>query len=585
MKSIKLFFVSLAILLSWYTYTSQASYTPSFANTKLINTYDTRGENLKLTFLVSNVNNIPSKDYYVKIFINWQSYTSDLDYNSASSQLYSFVSVNINKEDLKSYYYVNYYIMENDSNYHVYSKTNYKLLVLNQESQKWSSVSVTNKYDSSYQKLKITFSLDWVTKEPSEDYYMKLKFNNTTYSSNFIYDSAGDKLYAFFSIDINKNNLKSYYYINYSVLNDSTNAVIYSKSNYNLNVKNQDNFSWSNMKVSNSYNQDKEDLQIDFKLNNVVTKPSTNYYVKLKFSTTSNTTYSSDLNYSPSDNMLSTSFLIDIARTRLSSYYYISYYVYNDDNILVYTSTNYKISVSWYTYYNNNYYNNYNNNNTYYNWYYYNWYYYCNWVYYSYDYCNNWYYNNNTYNIYDNINWSNTSFTNNYDSYNNNLRLEFYTTSIYSNPINDYYVKVYFNWNYYTSYFTYESWNSRLHASLDINDNSLSSNTYSLTYYIMDSNDNSKYTKSSNVYISRNYYYNNNYYNNNDNNYNSDYYNYAWDRINSIENNYYNRDDRVYYINREIDSLNNNYNNYNYDFRNKANQIFRDRINYLKNNY
>jgi hypothetical protein len=131
--------------------------------------------------------------------------------------------------------------------------------------------------------MKLTFSLSNITSNPNLNYYMKLKFNNRDYTSDVIYDSGGKKLYAFFSIDVNKADLKNYYIIGYSVINNNTNTLVYNKSSYKLNIVNNENISWSSMTTSNFYDKDNQNLEIDFNLNNIQTKPSNNYSIKLNF--------------------------------------------------------------------------------------------------------------------------------------------------------------------------------------------------------------------------------------------------------------------------------------------------------------
>lgn len=547
MKKIRFLLLWLITLLIGYSI-SFASYTPSFSNIKVTNNYDENSDELDLKFVINNVSQRPTSDYYMKVKINNRTYSSDLIYSSSSDTLTSNFSIDIDSWDLDDNYYINYYVLNSDSNTIKYSKTNFKLNISDyNDNLKWSNIKITNDYDNSSEVLKVNFALNDVKYTPTGNYYMKLKIDNQTYTSDLIYSSSTDKLYSFFNIDIDADDLDNAYYITYSIINDDENVLLYTKSNYKLIVWNKENISWSNMKVSNSYKKNDESLEMSFSLSNVKTKPKDTYYVSFKLGSSSDsTTYTSDLIYDPQTDKLYTSFFIDLNRDDLKSSYNVTYYVYNSKDVKQYSKT-YRLNISNYS----------------------------------------GIYSSNRYN---NINWSNMKISSNYDRSNEELKLNFYINNINSQPSWDYYVKLYIDWNYYTSDLSYSSSSDKLYTTfyIDLDRDDLDS-YYSYTYYVIDEEDETReYTSSSKkVYINnynnnKNYYYNddNNYYYNND----TDYYNYARNRINNVENKYSSYSDRKYYINKEIDKIDDNY-NYTSTFRTKAIDIFENRIDYYNDNY
>lgn len=625
MRNIKKFLLIAIVIILWISYNQSLAYTPDFSDFEISSSYSLASEKLDLKFELEDVYDRPSYPYYIKIKINDRTYTSNLVYSSSSEKLYSFFSINIDKDDIKSYYYMNYYIINDDNNSTKYYKLNYKVDIPLDNFLKWSNLKLSSSYDENAEELKLVFSFPNIPKLPANDYYMRLKIDNKNYESEMIYDTTWKKLYAFFNIDIDKNILRPYYYIDYSVINDDNNSQVYSISSYRLNSETsnldslKEKLNWSNMKVTNTYNKDQEYVKIAFNLTNIKYKPKENYYIKVDMWTSSDSIYTSDLIYDARDDKLSTIFYIDTPRRNLKPYYYIKYYVYTDKELKAYSNTNYKLDISNYNYYYN--YNNYNNTNCYNN----NSGYWYNNVYYT---CNN----NNTYYYNDNnISWSNTNIISSYDSYNWKLTIDYYVTSVYNNPSKRYYAKIYINWSYYIAYFSYESYNNQLHAiiNLYISSNNINSSYY-ITYYVMDDNNQSIHSNSETIYTgynSNNYYYNegyyyknwvyykindynNYYYNNNDdnnyyykegyyykngvyykvndydNNYNNNYdntndsesYKYAWDKIKVIESNHYNSTDRKYYINQEIDYLRKN-SFYDSSFKSNAIDIFNTRLN------
>lgn len=594
MRKIRFFLLWLITLLIGYSI-SFASYTPNFANFKITNTYNDNSDILKVNFVLKNITQRPTSDYYMKLRINNQTYSSDLVYSSTYDTLSAVFSVNIDSNSLNNNYYVNYYIINNDTNTTKYTKTNYKINISNyNDNLEWSSIGATTDYNSSSEELKINFVLNGVSTKPQGNYYIKLKINNQEYTSDLIYSSSTSKFYSFFNVAVNKADLKSSYYITYSIINDDENVLLYTNTNAKLNVANKDNITWTNMTSSNSYLETSEELEMKFSLSNVKTKPKDTYYVKFKLWNSSNsTTYTSDLIYDPRADKLYTSFFIDLSKADLKNSYNVTYYVYNSKDLQRYSKT-YTLSIANYysinrnTYYNNNNSNCYNGNTSYY----YNWVtYYCtntsnnntyyndnttcyNWTSYYYNgtrYCSN---NTTYYDNGNNIYWYNMDVTSNYDNSNEELKISFNVNNITYWLTWDYYIKLYIDWKYYTSDLSYLS--NRLYTTFYVNipRNNLSS-YYNYTYYVIDDNDDStKYTSSNKTIYINNYnsYNSSNYYND------TDYYNYAWNKINTIENNYSSNSDRRYYLNKEIDNMNNNY-YYNSNFKSNVINIFNNRIN------
>lgn len=572
MKTIQKIFILISFFIIWTIYNQASAYTPDFSNIEVSSTYSNTTEKLELRFELDDVYDKPSYPYFMKIKINDRTYTSNLIYSNSSEKLYSFFSVSIDREDVKSYYYMNYYVINDDNNSTKYSKLNYKVDIPLDNFLKWSNMKLTSSYNENYEQLKLVFSLPNIVKSPKDDYYMKLKIDNKNYESEMIYDTVWKKLYAFFDIDVDENNLKSYYYIDYSVVNDDKNSQVYSRNTYKLDSKTsdistiKDKLTWSNMKITNTYNKDQEYLKLAFNLTNIKNKPKENYYVKIDMWSNSDSIYTSDLIYSAWEDKLSTIFYIDTPKQNLKSYYNIKYYVYTDKEAKAYTNSNYRLNISNYSNYNN--------------------------------YSNTYYYNNNnnyTYYNYDNFSWWNLEINNSYNYSNEELKIDLALNNINSTPRDDYQIKFYIDWKNYTKDLYYSSSSDKLYSTfyIDIDKEDIDSNYY-VYYYIYNKDTKTTDYSSSSKYIyinnyisnySNNYYYNNNsnnnYYDNNNNSNNNEYWNdsytYAWDKINVIESNHYNNSDRRYYINQEIKYLENN-RFYDSNFKDQAINIFEDRL-------
>ena len=126
MKKIRFLLLWLITLLISYS-VSFASYTPSFSNIKVTNNYDENSDELDLKFVIKNITQRPSSDYYMKVKINNRTYSSDLIYSSSADTLTSNFSIDIDSSDLDDNYYINYYVLNSDSNTIKYSKTNFKI--------------------------------------------------------------------------------------------------------------------------------------------------------------------------------------------------------------------------------------------------------------------------------------------------------------------------------------------------------------------------------------------------------------------------------------------------------------------------
>ncbi len=567
MRNIKKFLLIVIAIILWVIYNQSLAYTPDFSDFEISSSYSVTSEKLDLKFELEDVYDRPSYPYYIKIKINNRTYTSNLIYSSSSEKLYSFFSINIDKDDIKSYYYMNYYIINDDNNSTKYYKLNHKVDIPLDNFLKWSNLKLSSSYNENTEELKLVFSFPNIPKSPTNSYYIKLKIDNKNYESEMIYDTTWKKLYAFFDIVIDQNILKSYYYIDYSIVNDDKNFQVYTRTSYKLNSETsnidslKEKLTWSNMKITNTYNKDQEYTKIAFNLTNIKYKPKENYYIKLDMWTNSDSIYSSDLIYDAQDDKLSTIFYIDTPRQNLKSYYYIKYYVYTDKELKAYSNTNYKLNIS-----------NYSNYSTYSNTYYYNNY-------------------NNNYNYisYDNFDWEDLEIANSYNYYDEKLKIDLSLEEIYTNPWDDYQIKFYIDWKNYTKDLYYSSSQDELYRSFYINiDKEDIENNYYIYYYIYNKDTKTTEYSSSSKYIYinnyKNSYYNNSKYNyNNDeyNNYNYNYennaYKYAWDIINVIESNHYNNSDRRYYLNQEIDYLENN-RFYDSSFKSEAINIFEDRI-------
>jgi hypothetical protein len=102
-------------------------------------------------------------------------------------------------------------------------------------------------------------------------------------------------------VNIDEDDVRDYYYISYTITNKDRNRTEFSKSNLKMDTDSSysssdkkykpkyygyydDEIDWTDSKITNTYDTDYHNLQINFTFNNVDYKPKSEYAVKLNFS-------------------------------------------------------------------------------------------------------------------------------------------------------------------------------------------------------------------------------------------------------------------------------------------------------------
>lgn len=216
------------------------------------NYYDERDEELKMTFYFKDVYNRPKDDYKVRLKIDWKYYTKSLTYNSSNNTLYTSIDARINDRYIKDYYNLSFDIINQDNNHTEYSKSNLRIEVdenfyyndydrdvrwwYYEDDIDWDNNKVNTTYDRDYNNLHINFSFNDINYNPRNTYYIKLNFSGKKITKKLEYSSSLDRLVWDFYINISEWDLKSYYYVSYSVVNSYEDFVEYAKPIFKISV-------------------------------------------------------------------------------------------------------------------------------------------------------------------------------------------------------------------------------------------------------------------------------------------------------------------------------------------------------------
>ncbi len=199
-----------------------------------------------------------------------------------------------------------------------------------------------------------------------------------------------------------------------------------------------DNFKWEDwedLKISNSYDRNNEDLKIDFKLDDVDKKPEDKYEVKIHLDWEY---YYENLDYNSSKKELEANFKIDIDKKDIDDEYSIRYYVKNKtEDTTVFFYTDYDLEVDWGSWGG------------------------------------------------DDLDWKDLEISNSYNEDDEKLKVEFVLDNVKKKPKDNYKIKLKLNWKYYKKDLEYNSSDDELKANLSINiDTDDIENEYDTRYYV-----------------------------------------------------------------------------------------------------
>ncbi len=406
---------------------------------KISNSYDRNNEELKINFVLDDVDEKPEDKYQVKIRLDWEDYYENLDYNSSDDELKANFKIDIDKKDIEDEYKIRYYVKNKTEDTTVFYYTDYNLEIdwesWGDDDLDWKDLEVSNSYDEDDEELKIDFKLDNVKKKPKDDYKVKIRINKKLYKKNLDYNSSDDELTTSITINIDKDDIKDEYDARYYVENIDEDENEYSNKDYKLKVKKKNkNLDWKDLEISSSYDKDDEELKIDFKLEDIKKKPKDDYKIKLKLDWKS---YKESLKYNSSDDELKASFEIDIDEDDIEDEYNVKYYVENiDDDETEYKNTNYKLKVGKKS-------------------------------------------KNKS------LDWKKLDIYNHYSKSDEELKIEFELEDVEKKPKDDYKIKLKLDWKSYTEKLKYNSSRDKLTAIFKINiDKEDIEREYDMRYYV-----------------------------------------------------------------------------------------------------
>lgn len=157
----------------------------------------------------------------------------------------------------------------------------------------WDDTEITLSYDYPNQELDITFSID-ENSTPGDDYSIDFEIDGDDYSKDLSYSSSSDFLYFTYSIDIDEDDLEEKYEIDFEIINEDENDDEYSDS---LDIDVNNFLDWSDVEVTDSYNEANEYIYILVALEDVENIVSSWHYSYFELD---GTTYASWFVYSSS---------------------------------------------------------------------------------------------------------------------------------------------------------------------------------------------------------------------------------------------------------------------------------------------
>lgn len=550
MKKIKKLFILPILAFLWFIslWVTNAYDDIDWEDLKVDYTYNSSSERLIVRLSVDS-DTYPSDKYYADFIIDWKNYSRTFSYDSSEDELYIENSVSINEYDLEDEYEIDVRVFNDDEDDLVYDD------VLTEEvnnHMNWNNLKVKTSYSNSRNYLSAEVYLNDVDKKPTEKYYSYFKVNWKTHQAEFVYSSSSDKFYAKHSIYFDDDDIDDNDDYEVIIKNSSYNEIF--EDDWNLDLDNlddddndyyynDDDIRWSNVYISNYYDEDDEKMKIDFVIDDVNSKPDDDFTLKFKIDWKN---YTKTLSYSSTNDKLYTSFYVNIDEDDIRDYYYIAYTITNKDrNRTEYTKTNLRMDTD----------SSYTSGDSKYKPKYYG------------------YYD-------DEINWSNSKITTTYDDDYNNLQINFTFNDIDYNPKNDYSVKLNFAWKNFTKKLSYNSSLNKLTTTFYISKNESDLKSYYYVSYSVLNDDEDDYVEFAKPIFKLSVF---------DEVYPDDFWDMVKnDLVNSIiekaENNYYKNTDKIKYLERTIVALteqakkNTKYK----DFISSVNASLKEKIKYYK---
>lgn len=175
-------------------------------------------------------------------------------------------------------------------------------------------------YDSGTNDLEITIYLEDINQRPDLDYNVELEVDNDDYEKKMSYSSSRDELFATFRFsNIDDDEIDDYLDLEIEINDEDNNEVFDGRIEMKKGiVNNNDNLDWEDLEVYYDYNESRERLHIEVKLDEITSSPKNTYTVYIE---ADNKDFDERMFYSSSKDVLAANFYISwVEKDELDDY-------------------------------------------------------------------------------------------------------------------------------------------------------------------------------------------------------------------------------------------------------------------------
>ncbi len=283
-------------------------------------------EELKLKFIVEDVNEEPDEYYFMQFDLEGEDCDEAFYYDSDESLLYVECNVDIDEDDIEDDYEIDYVIIDEDNDEQLDDTIDIDVVFA--EDIDWDDISVEKaEYSEEEEELTILIYVEDIEDEPNLDYEMILDFDWDDYVIEFDYDSDEEVLFAEFIIEVGKYEVEEDYELDYLILDEYWYKL--EDDEIEFDVESIENIDWDNISVEKAeYDEEEEELTILVYIEGIEEEPSEDYEMVLDFDWDD---YDEDLDYDEDEELLYVEFVIDVDEDDIEEDYELDYEILNED--------------------------------------------------------------------------------------------------------------------------------------------------------------------------------------------------------------------------------------------------------------
>jgi len=243
--------------------------------------YDESDEEMLVKFSVFSDGD-PRQDYTIDLDL-WDE-SCDIDLNYKSFYLTGECEIDIKYEDVLGEYVAEFEALDEDDGEEYNGRETLEIEWL-EDDLDWDALKSEAEYIEDDEELTLKLYLEDVERQPSGDYEITIELENKVYKEDFSYSKTDSELAAEFEIKIDEEDSEENYSVDLEIVeNDEDEEVADDKISVDVNiVSNDDDFDWNEIEYSSYYDEDREDIIIEFTLEDIKNDPNDSYkiYVEL----------------------------------------------------------------------------------------------------------------------------------------------------------------------------------------------------------------------------------------------------------------------------------------------------------------